>query len=233
VSGVRFAVVSLSARSPEKLDADYIEWHCLDHHPEQYSIDGIRLGQRWVSTPACRAARAVEHGRFDDVDHVMQYHFADPLDESLDAFFALGAELHAAGRMPLRIPAVELGGYELIDRCASPRAMIRPEVVPWRPARGAYLVIERGDDHAELDALCEIPGVAGAWRYRGGEFHRRLVDTTDLTLTVLYLDEEAVATGIRVGGVLSDGWQSSATEPMLAAPFESIVPWAWDRALPR
>ena len=35
----------------------YNEWHMLDHMPEQYPLDGIAYGQRWVSTPACRAAR--------------------------------------------------------------------------------------------------------------------------------------------------------------------------------
>lgn len=232
MSSVRFAVVSMSARSPEHLDARYIEWHSLDHHPEQYAIEGIQLGQRWVSTPECRAVRAVEHERFDDVDHVMQYHFGDPLDSSLEQFFELGATLHEAGRMPLRLPAVELGGYELVERCASARASVRAAVVPWRPARGAYLIVENGDDHADLGALCDIDGVAGAWRYRGGEFHHRLTDTTGLSLTVLYLDDDVVSTGKQIGAALSDSWRSTSTEPMLAAPFEGIVPWAWDRSLP-
>ena len=40
----------------------YNEWHMLDHMPEQYPIAGIAYGQRWVSTPANAAARAVnEH----------------------------------------------------------------------------------------------------------------------------------------------------------------------------
>ena len=38
----------------------YNEWHQLDHMPEQYPLDGIAYGQRWVSTPACRAARVGE-----------------------------------------------------------------------------------------------------------------------------------------------------------------------------
>ena len=222
----------MSARSPEKLDAQYLEWHALDHHPEQYGIDAIRLGQRWVSTPSCRAARAVAHERFDDTDHVMQYHFADPLEQGLEEFFALGAKLHAAGRMPLRLPAVELGGYELMDRCASERALIGAEVVPWRPARGAYYVIERGEEHLDLHALCDVPGVAGAWRYHGGNFHARLADTSDLVLTVLYLDDEVLGTASRIGDVLSEAWAASSTQPLLAAPFEVPVPWAWDRTLP-
>src|SRR5262245_10704660 len=38
----------------------YNEWHMLDHMPEQFPIPGIAFGQRWVSTPACRAARLYE-----------------------------------------------------------------------------------------------------------------------------------------------------------------------------
>ena len=222
----------MSARAPDKSDAAYIEWHSLDHHPEQYGIDGIRLGQRWVSTPECRAARAVSHERFDDVDHVMQYHFVDASKSTLDDWYALGAQLREAGRMPYRLPPVELGGYELADACASKDALVDAGVVPWRPARGAYLVVEQGGGAVELPALCGVAGVAGAWRYRGGTFHDRLADTTGLTLTVLYLDADPAETGRRIGDALSKAWQSSSTVPMFAAPFEPIVPWHWDRALP-
>ena len=41
----------------------YNEWHQLDHMPEQYPLAGVVFGQRWVSTPACRRARA-----YDDPD---------------------------------------------------------------------------------------------------------------------------------------------------------------------
>jgi len=30
----------------------YNEWHQLDHMPEQFPLDGIAYGQRWVSTPS-------------------------------------------------------------------------------------------------------------------------------------------------------------------------------------
>lgn len=225
-------VVSASARSPEKVDAQYLEWHALDHHPEQYGIDAIRLGQRWVSTPACRAARAAEHERFDAVDHVMQYHFTDPDQEALAEFFALGGQLRRAGRMPLSLPPVELGGYQLLDRYASPRVQIRAEVVPWRPARGVYLIIEHGDPSLELPSLCEMPGVAGTWRYRGGDFYERFADTSGLMLTVCYLDGDVVGTANVIGAALADAWQTTSTVPLLAAPLQAVVPWDWDRALP-
>jgi hypothetical protein len=223
---VRLSVVSMSARSPDSADAAYLEWHALDHRPEQYSIAGIQRGQRWVSTPACRAARAADGERFTATDHVIQYLFAEPLEPALDRFFALGAELGAAGRMPIRLPAVELGGYELVHRVTAEHALVRPEVLPWRPCHGAYLMVEEGGADGDGAELAAVEGVAGFWRYRGGAFHPRLADTTGLHLTVCYVDGDPVTTGERLGEVLD------RDRALLAAPFVTVVPWEWDRSLP-
>jgi hypothetical protein len=223
---IRLAVVSLSARSPDGRDADYLEWHGLDHHPEQYAVAGIQHGQRWVSTPACRQARAATDDRFDAADHVMQYLFADPLEPSLDRFFTLGAELGRAGRMPIRLPAVELAGYEPVRRVTAAHALVRPEVLPWRPSRGGYLLVERDAADDGGDDLAAVDGVAGFWRYRGGSFDARLADTSGLHLTVCYVDGDPVETGRRLAGVVD------ADRTLFAAPFVSVVPWDWTRSLP-
>lgn len=224
---VSFCVVSLSARSPEGDDAAYLEWHGLDHLPEQHAIDGIRHGQRWVSTPACRAARVAGDERLAATDHVVQYLFAGPVAASVERFFALGAELRAAGRMPLRLPPVELGAYALTERVAAPRVLVSADVLAWRPCRGAYLLVEPADRATPLTALVDVPGVAGLWSYRGGAFDGRLADTSGLQLTVGYLDGDPAEVGHR----LADELHPSA-HPLLAAPFESVVPWDWRRALP-
>ena len=130
------AVVSMSARHPEGDDEAYLRWHGLDHLPEQYRLAGLRHGVRWVSTPACRAARLASAPRFDAVDHVVQYLFADPIDEALDAFFSLGKALHEAGQMPVRLPSVELGGYRFAASASSTEELVSAAVLPWRPARG-------------------------------------------------------------------------------------------------
>ena len=218
---VHLAVVSMSARSADGRDAEYLAWHGLDHLPEQYGIDAIQLGQRWVSTPACRAARAASDARFDAVDHVVQYLFGEPVVPALDEFFALGAELRAAGRMPIALPPVELGAYELVDRSAH---LVDADVLPWRPARGVYLLVER--EPSPFDALLAVPGVAGAWRFRGGVFHERFADTSGLHLTVCYLDADVVASAHGIADVVA------GTTPLLAAPFETVVPYEWTRALP-
>lgn len=231
-SDVRIGVLSMSARSPEGEDARYLEWHGLDHLPEQYRIAGVRSGARWVSTPACRDARAASVARYDGVDHVVCYLFADPVREALDTFFALGADLRAAGRMPVRLPPVELAGYELRGKVAAPRVLVGADVLPWRPCRGVHLLLERGEPAAP-DALVAVPGVAGVWSYEGSaSLHPRLSPVVGVHLTIAYLDDDPATTAGRLGPVLAERWSSGAVEPLLAAPFVTVVPWAWGAALP-
>ncbi|MGQ0831988.1 MAG: hypothetical protein ACT4OV_09955 [Microthrixaceae bacterium] len=232
MSEVRVGVVSMSSRAPEGFDRDYLEWHGLDHLPEQYRIAGLRNGTRWVSTPACRAARAASGRRYDAVDHVVAYLFADPVDVALDRFFALGAELRAAGRMPLRLPLVELAGFVRRGGASAARALVVPEVLPWRPARGIYLLIEHGS-LAPADELLDVAGVAGFWSFEGTDsLHERLASTDGLRLTLAYLDEDPVEVAARLRHVLAARWASGATTPVLAAPFVTVVPWRWEAALP-
>lgn len=213
---VRLCVLSLSARAPDGDDAAYLAWHGLDHLPEQYGIEQVVHGQRWVSTPACRAARPAP-GALDDADHAVQYLFTDPVEPGLERFFALGAELREVGRMPMRLPMVELGAYELAGWQAGP---VAPEVLPWRPCRGVVLLVEEGAP----SNVALGDGVAGWWRYRGGRFHDRLADTTGRHLTVVYVEGDPVAVGTRVA--------SAAGEALLAAPFVAVTPFAWDQHLP-
>ena len=71
----------------------YNEWHQLDHLPEQFPLEGVVYGQRWVSTPECRAARAASEPELDPIHYVTCYLMAEPITQTLDQFFALGAEL--------------------------------------------------------------------------------------------------------------------------------------------
>ena len=232
MAGVRAGVFSMSARSPERRDREYLEWHALDHLPEQYRIPELRSGTRWVSTPACRAARAASTARYDAVDHVVGYLFADPLDDALAAFFSLGAALREAGRMPLRLPLVELGGFELRATLAAAGALVDATVLPWRPARGVYLLAEDGAA-ADVATLLDVEGVAGAWSFDGSDaIHPRLAATAGVRLTLLYLDEDPPAVAARLTEVLHVRWHDASLTPLLAAPFVAVVPWRWDAALP-
>ena len=133
--------------------------------------------------------------------------------------------------MPVRLPSLELGGYRLVEVLASASVNTGCDVLPWRPARGGLLLIEKG---APLDAaaLVGVAGVAGAWRYMGTSvLHARLTPTDALQLTVCYLDDEPVTVQARMTQLHQDRWASGATSPLLSAPFEAVAPFAWDRSL--
>lgn len=226
---VAFAFISLSAREPEGRDAEYLEWHALDHRPEQYRLSGLRNSLRLVSTPACRQARAASVEPFDATDHVMTYLFTGP--EPIPAFNALGGALHQAGRMPLRLPSVAFLTADLAGKVASPRAVAGADVIPWRPALGVYLIIESGQ--APADDLAEVPGVAGVWWYHGNlapSPYRS--DTRGMQMTYCYLDGDPVEVAGRLNGLVRERWAIGGARGLLAAPFHCLVPFEWDRYLP-
>jgi hypothetical protein len=234
---VAFAVFSMSSRAADGNDDGYLEWHMLDHLPEQYRIDGLRLGQRWFSTDACRAARAASAAPYDAVDHVVGYLFGGPVDPALDIFFDLGASLHRAGRMPVALPRVQVGGWEAVARTAAPRVLAGADVIPWRPQRGVYLIVESGDIASGdiesgadgLEGLVGVPGVAGVWQYRDGHTHHPRFDPTNgLRLAVCYLDDDPVEVAGRLAEPLAARWADGTATPLLAAPFDLVTPFSWE-----
>jgi hypothetical protein len=242
VNRVKVGFFSLSHPSPTGDDRPYLAWHQLDHMPEQYQLPGLLLGQRWASTPACRAARAAGVETWSDVDHLACYLMGNPVDETIDEFLALGRRLAELGRFSAALPSQYRGALRLLEAHAAPRALISAEVVPFRPHRGVYLIVEEPTDPAAQDAhlqrrhtellpeLVSVPGVAGAWSYATTPAIRRSMFTDgDYRMTVCYLDDEPATVGERLGPVLDRMWRSAPVRPLLAAPFESVIPWDWDR----
>lgn len=226
---VTTACVSMSARHPDGSDAEYLAWHALDHRPEQHRLAGLRGSLRLVSTPACRAARAASDDRYDAVDHVMAYLFADAA--ALRPFRALGAALAAGNRMPLRLPSVELAVYELAGLAAAPRVVVGADVIPWRPGTGAYLLIETGTSPA--NELTDVPGVAGVWWFTGVSAASGWnADTAGMQLTYCHLDDDPVPTAERLRPVVEKRWNDGRLVGHLAAPFHTPVEYDWERYLP-
>ena len=236
----RVGVFSLAEHSPTGHDRDYLAWHLLDHLPEQYRIDGVLFGQRWVSTPACRAARAdaAAGGSLAPVDHVTHYLFGPPVDAALDDFLALGAELAGLDRYPTRLPSAMLANFEVAAVAAAPRVRVSPEAIPFRPNRGAYLVAEpavdgvAAADHQawtleNLAQLVAVDGVAGAWRFTPGSRRPDRFDARGLSLTICYLDAEPAEVAAGLERVLVPAWKRWGIRPELAGPFETVrPPWA-------
>ncbi len=225
---VRRIFASLSAREISGRDADYLIWHSLDHRPEQYRIAGIRHSIRLVSTPACRVARALSSPQYDAVDHVMTYFFAE--DAALDQYLALSLALQGE-RRPFRLPTVDANYFSLSGKLAASSAIAGADVIPWRPARGVYLIIEQTD--VSPATLAQIDGVAGIWWHRGGvpplEGFR---DNTGLQLSYCFLDKDPVAVAEKFREPLQKRWADKNITPLLAAPFYTLVPFEWDRYLP-
>lgn len=236
---VKAAFFSFTPPSPPDDDGGYLRWHLLDHLPEQYRLPGIQLGVRYVADADCRAGRLAATGDLEDVGHLVNYLVGDPVQETHDAFMALGRQLAEQGRFPERRPSLLLRMPELRAGCASPRVLVSAEVVPFRPHRGVLVVVEdpvdadpvaSWPDPDLLDAVLGTPGVAGLWAYGSS-------DAWDLHpatrgdpqhITVIYLDEDPVVTTEALAPLLEARWRSSAVRPLFAGPLRSMIQWeAW------
>jgi hypothetical protein len=206
----------------------YNEWHMLDHMPEQYPIAGIAHGQRWVSTPACTAIRAVGGGALDPVHYVTCYLMTDPVAETLAEFAQHGRALAEVGRFHQHRRALLSGPFRVLDGAAAPRVLIRAEALPFRPHLGIYVVVEAAGATDVVDherALVDSDGVAGLWSFGPLEAAAsRPWKPSDARITVAWLDEDPIAVADRLGAIerSRDGSRLS-----FAGPFETIRPWDW------
>ena len=212
--------VSMARRHPEGLDAEYLRWHTLDHRPEQHRLSAVRASLRLVSTPACRSARATTRGRFDAVDHVMTYFFTDV--GGMKPFLQLADALGGADRMAALLPPVERGVYQVQGKVATARIKIGADVLPWWPARGMYLLLEKRQ--AAPEDLLAVDGVAGVWSAKATDEGQHLA--------YFFLDDDPVTTAERLRPALETRWARGDVEALFAAPFYPVMPHEWDRYVP-
>jgi hypothetical protein len=206
----------------------YNEWHQLDHMPEQYPLPGMAFGQRWVSTPGCRAARAIDGPLLDGVHYVTLYLMTEPVEETLEAFRALGGRLRQVGRFHEHRRARLSGPFDVESIAAAPRVLVSAEAVPYRPNRGAYLVVEEGAvEPGDNTALLETDGVAGVWSFASAAERRGAWHPGHRRVTVCFLDEEPMAVAGALGDVVRRAGGDDRTV-IHAGPVETVTPWRWD-----
>jgi hypothetical protein len=205
--------------------AAYNAWHQLDHLPEQYPLAGIVYGQRWVSTPACRAARAVNGPALDPIHYVTCYLMAEPIEQTLEDFFALGAELRRLDRFFAARHAHLTGPFGVVDAAAAPRVLVSAAAVPFRPNRGVYVIVaEASTPGVDSHALLAQPGVAGVWTFATNpELSDRRWSAGSRRITVAWLDDDPLAVAAQLAPMVGE---RAGVE--FAGPFEAITPWAWD-----
>ena len=227
---VSIIYTSMSTRHPDGHDADYLEWHSLDHRPEQHRLAGLRASFRLVSTPACRAARAASDARYDAADHVMTYLFTGI--DAMPVFNDLNIAMADVGRSPYLLPTVERAVYHLDGIAAAARIKVGADVLPWWPAKGVYLLIEQGDSSPA--GLVDVPGVGGVWWGAALPMDRpyATADTTGLQIAYCFLDADPASVGERLRPTLATRWRTSSVSPLLAAPFHTLVDYDWGRYLP-
>jgi hypothetical protein len=220
--------VSMATRHPDGADAEYLRWHTLDHRPEQHRLSAVRASVRLVSTPECRAARAAGRDRYDAIDHVMTYFFSDP--GGLDGFLDLAKALIGADRKLPLLPPVERGVYDVQSRSAAPRVKVGADVLPWWPIKGVYLLLEHGD--APADRLLDVDGVAGVWSAASLAVDAKMASAkAGQSITYCFLDDDPALIAERLQPALQKRW-SDGVEPLIAAPFHTVVPYEWDRYVP-
>lgn len=217
----------------------YNEWHQLDHMPEQYPIPGIAYGQRWVATPACRAARAACSDELAPVHYIALYLMTEPVQETLTEFDALGHRLGQLGRFHQQRRSLMFGAWELLEAWAAPRVLISAEAVPYRPCRGIYVVVEapgEGDVdewvrwcHAEwTPSLAGVDGMVGTWTFATSPVHRRGHWLQPRSrITVCWLDRDPVEVAGALRPALDRRWRDAPVGPVFAGPLETITPWEW------
>jgi hypothetical protein len=242
---VKIGFFSLSHRSDSGDDRSYLEWHLLDHMPEQYQLPGLVFGQRWASTAACRAVRAAEVESWSEVEHLVCYLMGDPVDQTVDDFFVLGRQLAEQGRFAASLPSQYRGALRLLETHADPGALISDEVVPFRPHAGAYLIVEEIDGDSDQDPFLQAmhasvlhelvgtPGVTGAWTFGTTPAIRRsMFSPGHFRMTLCYLDDDPATVGATLAPVIERCWASAPSRVVLAAPFEAMMVWDWQRFAP-
>ena len=240
---VKVGFFSLSHHSPSGDDRPYLEWHQMDHMPEQYQLPGLVLGQRWASTPACRAARAAGDDGWSQVEHVVCYLMGNPVDETIDEFLTLGRHLAELGRFPDTLPSQYRGALRLLETQAAPTGprLARGGALPappghlphrrgaHRPGRPRMRTAQR--THVEvLPELVPVPGVAGAWAFGTTPSIRRPMFTEgDYRMTVCYLDDDPAAVGERLRRSLDRRWGGRAGPAGAGRAVRVDDHWDWDR----
>ncbi|QTV79047.1 hypothetical protein [Microbacterium sp. NIBRBAC000506063] len=194
--------------------------------------------------------RPVASGRdVDLIDYVAMYWFREPVAESVAAWDALGEASFQWGRGPL-LPGIQrpmLAFFTPVKGYAAPRALVSPEVLPYRPNRGLHISVTEFDEpHAEtthdahrledrevIPALLELEGVAGAWTFSFSHpqqhtslpFESRPAAKGSIRIRLLYLEQDPVAVAPEIDRIENGIVGDPAGTRILSAPVSTIIPW--------
>ncbi|MDF1604722.1 hypothetical protein [Nocardioides sp. YIM 152315] len=219
---------------PEVVDPerhrDYNAWHQLDHLPENRALPGVVHGERWVRTPACRAASVgPADPTLDATQYVAMYWFAPAPGGSADAHVEEWRALGESTRQEGRRPELDWTVRRFTDffrpetGVVAPEALVSVGALPFRPHRGVVIDVGRVVDPGVPAPPPELaPGVAGAWTFTGGR-DRDAPPHGRLRITLHYCESDPLEVVEAMGAPAAPG-----VEPLLRTPLLPVVPWEWD-----
>lgn len=248
------ALFSFGRLSDPTKHREYNEWHQLDHRPENLALPGVAWGDRWVRSPDCARDGDVGQEPYTATQYTNMYWLRAPVDETIRQFVDLGERCRQWGRRPdLAYVQRDLTGFfTVVAVLATRRTSVTSAAVPIRPARGVHVSLIRirlpdspptdelfrWYDRIRMPALLKVPGVAGAAIFASAPGTSRgevRAAPQDLRLHLLYLDDDPVAVGNRIGRTEAD-WRtagrdidrSELEEVLFAGRLRAITPWYWD-----
>jgi len=190
----------------------YNAWHQLDHMPEQFTVDGITFGQRWVRSPRCQSAEAAAGPLLEPFHYMTLYLMRD--ESCLPPFFALAEHLRDEDRFFEPRRSLLSGPFEIAGQWAAPRVAVSAGAVPFRPSQGVYVVV---GPPVEGEALVDQAGVAGAWQFADPQSER--------TVTVAFVDGDLWQAAAALGPLATSG---GAGPLEWAGPLERVDAFRWD-----
>src|SRR5205807_9031016 len=125
---------------------EYNEWHLFDHMPENFKLDGLQWGQRWVATPELIERRLFAQADLGATQYVTLYLITEPVQQALDEFQSLGRTLNSLGRFFRGRRSHLSGPFKFIKAYAPPRLLVDAEAIPYRPNRGLFVTVQ---DHVD------------------------------------------------------------------------------------
>jgi hypothetical protein len=175
---------------------EYNEWHLFDHMPENFKLDGLQWGQRWVATPELVDRRLFAADGLAQTQYVTLYLITEPVTQAIDDFYALGRQLHRDNRFFEARKSHLSGPFTLVKTYGAPSMAVDKEAIPYRPNRGVFVTAQadvdgateaaldearRWYDEVHIPDLLRVRGVAGCWWFE---------DTDGRTIRVYWLDED-------------------------------------------
>ncbi len=241
---VGLGLVALTGGLAPELEQANLAWHQLKHVPELYGADGVLNAQRWVSTKACREQRAIEAELLTPVESVISYLLGKPAKESYDSMLSYSQSLPREVDRPPGGEVLLDSFFEPLATAVAPRVELSAEVLPWRPNRGIYLMVDELDDDAEAlyryrtawerqtAGILATPGVAGLWLFGSDRDFPGVLASKgegDYAITIAFLDDDPASVAGALASLANERTRDLPAQALLAAPFESIPLWNWER----